>query len=338
MDPSLPAIRRWLFRAIGQVAAVLITFLIASWTASRIILPAAVPFRFLLGILTVVVALTLIHVAGRMVNAWIRRLARGTIALIVGQVMGTLLLAVLSAALGGALYALGPQSHTMSRWAFVFTGAFVLWLGVLLIYGRTPGRHLPRGVSLRRALGPGPFDDRRKARAAIAAANARGIRPRDVDPATIAHSLLIADGTPPDIEDQMYAYYASLDRGDVDSAGAILRTMEARTEKHSRRMAATLVSESASFLARYQHDPGAAREVLQRYRDAPHDPQPFRLTAAAIFLAEGRRQAALGLLEDLREPVTRGCSRTGIDAFLYDRWALMLAESAMPPSHLHPWT
>jgi hypothetical protein len=167
---------------------------------------------------------------------------------------------------------------------------------------------------------------------AIARANQEGVRPRDVEPALVAGSLIVADGTPPNVEDRLYAYYAALDRQDTETAGALIRLMGAGGAPPSRWVRSALAAESAYFLARYRREPAAAREVLRRFRGAAHEPEPFVRAAAAIFLAEGRRSAARAVLQQLREAVTRRRSKTGLDRFLYDDWASMLAEASAPPT------
>ena len=154
--------------------------------------------------------------------------------------------------------------------------------------------------------------------------------------AVIADSLIIADGAPPDFEDYLYAYYAALDGRDIEAAATLIRQMDATSSTASRRMRAALAAETSYFLARYRHEPEAAREVLRRFRGAAHDPDDFMRAAAAIFLAEGRRKAAHELLEGLRVAMTAKRTKTGLGAFLYDEWAAMLAESAMPPKAAWP--
>ena len=65
MDPSWPAVRGWLLRAVADLFGLLLAFLAAGWAAGQYVFPRGAPARFLLGLLTVSVALALLSPATR---------------------------------------------------------------------------------------------------------------------------------------------------------------------------------------------------------------------------------------------------------------------------------
>jgi hypothetical protein len=332
-DPSLPALRKWLARTAVDLSGGAVAFFFAGWAVGRFVFPHGGLYRFPAGLFAIVLAFVTLHFGAGAGSAWVRRCPHTRpYTTTLGPILGTILLAAAGGSLGAMLAALGHAYDIPARLAFSQTAVFIVWLAVLLNWRRAQRRALPKGIPFRRLFGPGPFEDRRRARLNVAVANQDGVRPGDVDPAVLDHLLIVADGTPPDADDRLYALYAAIGRRDIEAASGLIEQMGGDGTWASGRLRAAAAAETAYFLARYRHEPELARHVLHRFRGAVHDPCAFRRAAAAILLAEGRRPAARALLEELREYFTWRRTKTGVDKFLYDEWSMMLAEASSPAS------
>jgi hypothetical protein len=126
-----------------------------------------------------------------------------------------------------------------------------------------------------------------------------GVRPRRWPAVLVRRALTPEDVTSHTALAWIYAYAWTLDRDEVAAAGAYLDRVlgDAPAAVQLRKVAPLVPLEAAYFLARFRHDPTAAREWQALAGESRYAPFMRPRAEAAILLAEGHPLQALAVAE-----------------------------------------
>jgi len=313
---------------IGVVTGVALTWLFVAWARAWRLEQPSLPL-FLVVILAVMFPAVLAHETGHLLGAWLAGLrilyfAVGPVSM--ARERGGWRFGwsrVLRS--GGAVIASDPSGGRNIRWrllGMVATGPLAslalpvvcfavvrlvldrsspfvmpgLWLGLLsLAFGvvaivpMQSGRFFNDGARIVMLLSGGPEAERWCAYAVLFGASTEGRRPRDWDPALVRKLTVPRDGSFDDVGASLLAYYAALDAGRVEEAGALLDHALAHHAAWPPAFRSTLFLEAAYFEARHRAHPAIARACLRQVRGpVMAERHTVHRAEAAVLLAEGK--------------------------------------------------
>jgi len=140
----------------------------------------------------------------------------------------------------------------------------------------------------------GPEAERWCAIAALAGAGAAGVRPREWDTTLVKVASGLSDASYDDVSGTLIAYYSSLDRGDLQSAGNLIeRALDIRSVWPGS-LQGVIWAEASWFTAYHRRNASEARRLFKQIATgAVLDRQTRSRALAAILLAEGKTDDAV---------------------------------------------
>lgn len=222
-----------------------------------------------------------------------------------GGPVASLLLAG-AAALGA--WALGPFSGRLG-FVLLLLAAISAAIALVTLFPGTTSGFATDGAQLLGLWRGGPEVEARALVITLQAASFSGVRPRDLDAGLIARVGQLGGATLWGEMGRMFAYYHTLDQGQVVQAGEHLDALMERLSTWPEGAQQAVLAEAAYFTARHRQDPARARRWLAR-PDGLTEPAVYKRAEAAILLAEGRpaeaRAAATAALAATRDSLDQG--------------------------------
>jgi hypothetical protein len=118
-----------------------------------------------------------------------------------------------------------------------------------------------------------------------------GVRPRDWDVEMFKHALECRDNTTEDALINLYAYFWSVDIGQVDRAAEFLDLAFRQRDGNLAQIEHAILAEAAFYAGRYNRNP-EARKWLQRIPSTGVEKQTLLRAEAAVLWAEGKSAEA----------------------------------------------
>lgn len=214
----------------------------------------------------------------------LERLRERLVVMVAGGPVASLLSGTLALSLTGTT---APESF----WRAILSSYALISIAIgiiTLIPARAIG-FLTDGGRLLRLMRGGAAVERDNAVLCLSAASYAGVRPRDWDRDVLAVVTRDADDLREKLTAWRYAFIHSLDAGDVGDARRHIAELLPHVALLPRPIHATVLISAAYFVARYDGDPVAASQHLQRARETwTLSSGATAIADAAIELASGR--------------------------------------------------